>query len=164
MMRLRFIFLGLIFFVGCSKILSERTDEQAWIEFDQSSPTSRKPASVNDLKSSVALHDELLSIPMRSILFRCDSLATREVCYRAEVMLRFDEAFHRVQLKYPELKLSDYRKEQKEFLESRSYENLISEVSRFHQSLLSGLDLKSREHAEALFHECVNEINAQSSI
>ncbi len=164
MIRLSLMLFLIVSFTGCSKVLSERTDEQAWVEFDHEVRMARRPASVNDEKQSVVLQEALSQIPVRAILFRCGLLVSPEVCYRSEVTIQFDEVFHQVQAKLPELKAGEYRKEQKEFLEARSYENVADEVNRFHQSLLSGIDLKAREHAESLFRDCDSERSGNSTI
>lgn len=149
----------ILFQSGCSKVLSIRTDEQAWIEFDTESKVSRKPAEVNSLK----LKEALSRIPVRTLLLKCGSQVSPEVCYRAGLTLQFDEAFRFTQAEAPSTIL-DYKKEQKEFFEMRSYANIFAQVNHFHQSILSGIELKARERAESFFEDCDHEKNRDQVI
>ena len=144
---------------SCSKVLSYRTDEQAWMEFDKEVRTSRVPAAFVDTTSPglTSLHEALSNVPVRTLLLKCGNAANIATCYQSALTLHFDEAFRGTQTQFSELKLTDYKREQKQFFGFRSYEIVFDEVNRFHQSILSGLDLKARTHAEDLFKTCEND-------
>lgn len=145
-------------FASCVKVLSQRTDEQAWLEFDQEIRQSRSPASrFPSTTLSPFLRETLTGVPVRKLFLKCSTSASPETCYKAALTLQFDEIFRLTQVGHPELRNADYRKEQSEFLEIRSFANVAEEVKRFHQSVFSGLDLKAREHAIELFRSCENE-------
>lgn len=86
------------------------------------------------------------------------------VCYHAALVLQFDEVFRKAQSQFLELRTADYKREQKIFFEFRSYEAVTEEVKRFHQSILSGLELKARSHAKDLFADCESEAQKDSTI
>ena len=159
----KIVFLVLLFsfsLSACVKVLSKRSDDQAWLEFDQDlRQNARGPASQSTSSQAANdfLQDALALIPVRNILLKCGSLSTAEACYRAAILLQFDEVFRQTQAAHAELRNSDYRKLQSEYLTSRAHAQVYSEVQHFHQSILSGMDLKAREHATDLFHGCENE-------
>ncbi len=152
-------------FTACVKVLSKRSDEQAWLEFDQEIRQSRSPAS-RFPKSSTSefLREALTAVPVRTLLLKCGHLASPESCYRAAITQQFDEIFRKVQSAHPELKNADYRKEQAEFLQARSFLSVSQEVNRFHQSILSGMDLLARERSADLFTHCENEASRDMPI
>lgn len=143
-------FMSVLMSSGCNRVLSKRTDEQAWVEFDQESTRSRTPASVSD----TPLKENLFKIPVRTLVLKCGEQISPPACYQSALVLQFDEVFRKVQKEHPDLKLTDYRKEQADFLALRSFEQVSDEVNRFHQSVLSGIEFKARERAEALFLTC----------
>jgi len=152
---------------ACSKVLSHRTDEQAWNEFDQEVRLNRSPAAfVGDPHSPglTSLHEILTNIPVRAILLKCGESGNSQTCFQSALTLQFDETFRVAQLKFPELKLTDYKREQKAFFDFRSFDTTVDEVNRFHQSILSGLDLKAREHALDLFKGCEGEATKETAI
>jgi hypothetical protein len=151
---------------SCSKVLSHRTDEQAWMEFDKEARISRVPAAFVDTDSPglTALHENLTNIPVRTLLLKCGNAANIATCYQSALTLQFDESFTAAQTKFSELKPTDYKREQKSFFAFRAYETVFDEVNRFHQSILSGLDLKARAHAEDFFKGCENEAQKEAVI
>jgi hypothetical protein len=157
---------GLLTLSSCSKVLSHRTDEQAWNEFDQEVRSGRAPASFTDTHSPglSSLHEVLSQVPVRTILLKCGDTGNSRACYESALTLQFDEAFNKSQAQFTELKATDYKREQKLFFEYRSYDSTSNEVNRFHQSILSGLDLKAREHALDLFKSCENEASKDAVI
>jgi hypothetical protein len=151
---------------SCSKVLSHRTDEQAWMEFDKEVRISRVPAAFVDTASPglTSLHENLANIPVRTLLLKCGNAANIATCYQSALTLQFDEAFTAAQTKFSELKPNDYKREQKSFFAFRAYETIFDEVNRFHQSILSGLDLKARGHAEDFFKGCESEAKKEAVI
>jgi hypothetical protein len=151
---------------SCSKVLSHRTDEQAWSEFDQEVRLGRAPAAFTETHdpSLSSLHEALTAIPVRSILLKCGDTSILRTCFQSALTLQFDEIFRASQAKFPELKLGDYKREQKAFFDFRSFETTVDEVNRFHQSILSGLDLKAREHALELFKSCEGDATKNTAI
>ena len=121
---------------------------------------ARNPASIE----ASPLQEALLKIPVRSILLKCGSQESSSSCYQSALILQFDETFRKVQSSHLDLKISAYREEQKDFLSLRSYEQVSKEVNRFHQSVLSGIEFKARERAEALFHSCDQEKHSDHAI
>jgi hypothetical protein len=158
-----FTFCGLS---SCSKILSQRTDEQAWLEFDKDVRSSRTPASFIETKDAaiLSLHETLGTIPVRSILLKCGNANNSALCFRSSLTLQFDEAFRKTQAQFANLKLTDYKREQLAFFDFRSYDSVFDEVNHFHQSILSGLDLKARTHATELFKTCAGEAKQEATI
>jgi hypothetical protein len=128
----------LIALTGCSKMISTRTDEQAWLEYQVEIRTRRQPASG-------ATAEKFSKIPVRTILLECHSSQTPESCYRSKVVVAFDAEFK-----------SDpnYQRLQKEFLTFYSYARVVQEVESFHQVLLSGISLRAAERARALHVQC----------
>ncbi len=160
MKMLQAFLLGVILLVGCNRVLSKRTDEQAWLEFDQDNrSSSRAPAAASDnlLKESLSV------VPVRKILMKCGTQASNQACYQSALVLQFDEVFRRVDREHPEAKF-DYRREQKEFFALRSFEHVSDEVNRFHQSIFSGIEFKAREQADELFSRCENEKKSEVAI
>jgi hypothetical protein len=144
--RARFgILISLLTLAGCS-VLSERTDEQAWLEFKKDH-SARSPASVSD-----PLAEQLEGIPFRKILMDCGASSSPRGCYQESVIRHFDEVYHQVRSGSPVA--AEYRKAQSLFLSFHSYEKTMDEVLRFHQSLLSGVEWSAREHARELLRSC----------
>jgi len=165
MLSLVFVFLAMQS-TGCSKVLSRRTDEQAWIEFDREVKSGRVPATETDthVPGLNALHETLAQIPVRTLLLKCGTSIAASVCYREALVLQFDEAFRKIQSQFSELKATDYKREQKSFLELRTFAAVTDEVNRFHQSILSGLELKARVHAQDLFTDCAADTHKEAII
>jgi hypothetical protein len=164
MIRLNLLVLILISVTGCSKVISQRTDEQAWLEFDQEFRSGRKPSSLSDSKATLELRQKLSELPFRSLYLRCFGTASAEACYRSELTMQFDEVFRGMQLSKAELKNNDYRIEQISFLTNYSFQNLSLEVIRFQQSIFSGIELKARSRAAALFKKCDSEKESEFRI
>jgi hypothetical protein len=124
------------------------------------------PASFEERKRPglLFLRESLATIPVRLLLLKCGSEVNASVCFHTSLMLRFDETFRITQSKYADVKLGDYKTEQESFFSFRSFENVFDEVNRFHQSILSGLDLRARAHVEDLFKLCEEESHRESAI
>jgi hypothetical protein len=137
-----------------SSVLSKRTDDQAWIEYQKEMNLKRVPASVDSDESVKQLHTRLNEVPLRKILLSCSPTEGTRACYQQKLVLAFDEAFRQSQGKAHALSDVIYKNEQQVFLKSRAYDTVSSEVHQFHQLLLSGMDLRAVDHVRDLNHEC----------
>ena len=147
------------FLVSCSKVLSKRTDTQAWIEFDQELLTSRSPASQEPHVSDeiVVFRERLQAIPVREVLLKCGHGEAAERCFQETISRNFDEVFRSSKGTSIRSDLKTYTSERNRFLKVRAFSVVLDEVNRFHQSQLSGLDLKAREQAIRLIEHCDSE-------
>lgn len=153
--------------MSCSKVLSERTDEGAWLDYRSELAASRSVASLETAGKSpaaVLLRKELEKSPIRTFLLKCGVSTQAQTCFDSEMTRHFDGVFRKLRSEHPDLAMADYRLEQKAFLKSYSYSRTLEEVERFHQTLLSGIDLKSREAASDLFKLCDSERPEDSPI
>jgi len=143
---------------ACSSVISERTDEQAWKQFNIDSNLNRTPAtSESGMPEIQALRAKLSEVPIRGILLECGFISGIERCYRDQLVRRFDLMFREHQAKDKKITDLDYRGEQARFLKENDYSKVYSEVERFHQNILSGMDHSSREHLRSLFKFCETE-------
>lgn len=137
-----------VVWVGCSEVISERSDLQVWMEFNRHELVKRAPAS------DVGLQSRLDRISGRELLFSCNEFATREVCYREALQRKFDEAYRSEKNVQGSLSSDDYRREQGRFLASLDYPVMVERVDRFHRELLSGIEITARDQLRRLFFEC----------
>ena len=174
--RLFYLSVILLELSSCSKILSRRTDTQAWLEFDQEIQKNRQPASLGEkatetlgektkkTQGALALQNTLMNTSVRSILLKCGENINVSSCFETTLTLHFDETFRAIQNRFPDLKTDEYKIQRKKFFEARSFEKVSDAVARFHRSILSGLDLKAREHASDLFKSCERFTETNSGI
>ncbi len=141
--------ISLVSLAACT-VISERSDRQAWSEFQKEMHRSRSPSSVE----GVALQGDAFEMPFREMLLSCGSYDSPSSCYQELIARRFDESFRKFQEHHSGLGPEAYRKTKVEFLFEHSYERTLSEVNHFHQSILSGMDLSARDHARDLLKSC----------
>lgn len=124
---------------ACSPMLSKRTDEQAWIEYMRERKTHRTPAA------SSPLIDRFPEASVRKMLLSCNKSQQMETCYRQKALVAFDSIFKNE---------PTYKQLQKDFFTVYSYDRVFTEVQAFHQTLLSGMDLRAVDHARELHQKC----------
>ncbi len=153
-------------FGGCTTVISERTDEDAWLEFKKESLVTRLPASVEPslpAKRGIERLSKLLeAVPTRALLVQCGRFSRIETCFNDAMVRRVDEVYRSDRAKHEDLTDADYRRAKAEFLKNNAYSVISAEVERFHQGILSGVDLASRARMRALFAECENAKNPES--
>ncbi len=156
----------LVLFGGCTTVISERTDEDAWVEFKKESLMARLPASVEvhspAKRGMERISKQLEAVPTRALLVQCGRFSRIEACFNDAMIRRFDEIYRTDRARHEDLSDADYRRAKAEFLKNNSYAIISTEVERFHQGVLSGVDLASRARMRALFAECENAKNSGS--
>jgi hypothetical protein len=127
-------------------VLSRRTDEQAWNEYRaerlKELRARRIPASERN-----ELADALEDLPVRKWVLECD-LNGGEACYQKKLASAFDG--------HSKKRGSASELERRRFMNEHSWENLSNEVQRFHELLLSGIDLRAVERVRRLHQSCEN--------
>lgn len=150
-------FTAVVLSQGCtSSVLSKRTDDQAWSDFQKDLKARRTPASEKEMDSNETiqkLHLALDEVEVRKLILSCHSKGDA-ACYEPKLVRAFDEAFRTVQSKQKGLSDVVYKKEQQRFLAARSFEKVATEVQDFHRLLLSGMEVRARDRIADLHQEC----------
>ncbi len=142
---------------GCSPVLSGRTDEAEWIRFRAGlpEPANRMPASgkVSD-PGVLELRADLKRLAVRGMLLKCARNAAAEECYRKQLFQAFDDTY-RDWLKGRVAPAVGVRElERQEFLGRNAWPVVASEIDRFHQGLLSGIEISARQRVKELVVTC----------
>jgi len=142
--------------LACAPVLSERTDEGEWLRFRAGlAGQNRAPAAESAVDPGIREFRVLLSeVQVRSIFFECASSGSSDSCYRERLGKQFNELSMTVREKRPEINRNSLIRERARFLETNSYEVVSAEIERFHQGLLSGIEISAREHVRGLVKSC----------
>ena len=132
-----------------SSVISKRTDDQAWIDYQKERVAYRAPASVSPLSEA------LEKVQFRKMILSCH-LQGSKACYESRLAVAFDEVYRSVQgrKKNDTLSTKDYTDQRQQFLAQHSYESVKTEVQEFHRLLLSGMDVQADDRIHQLHQEC----------
>jgi len=158
----------LLISTGCVSLISQRSDEEAWMEYQkesrmQAESDSRIPASsdVAQIRTSQKILRQILQeLPFRNFLVSCESAD----CYQSKLVFAFDEIYRRVKAEDVSLSPDDYKNEQKRFIEENGYVNMLKKVDGFHRMLFSGVELRASTRAADLAHVCESSIDSEEKV
>ena len=141
---------------ACSPVLSERTDEAEWLRFRGSIQTQTRTPASDQAADPVRreLNAALLEVPVRSIFLECSLGAEPESCYRKQLGERLDSICESFLAKDSNLSGNRKIEARDSFLEANSFPEVQAEVERFHQGLLSGIEISTREQVKVLMKSC----------
>ena len=143
--------LGVFSFISaCSPLTSHRTDDEVWREYQNENKNLVRSPAANVSTAVEQLNEALDKISIRGVLFSCMGTNSMDACFSAKLTLLFDEAARGV----PELTASQYKKEQKKYLETKTYSMVYRQVLGFYQQLLSGIDFRASDRVRDLVSEC----------
>ena len=142
--------------LACAPVLSERTDEGEWLRFRAGlAGQNRAPAAESAVDPGIReFRVQLSDVQVRSIFFECASSASSESCYQERLGKNFHELSMTIREKHPEINRNSLIRERARFFETNSYEAVSAEIDRFHQGLLSGIEISVREHVRGLVNSC----------
>ena len=146
---------GLILLLtSCVSVLSGVSDEDAWNDYYKEiklKKTQEDRSLASDPRAGIKILKQVLEgLPFRSYLIVCD----HKECYQTQLALAFDQAFLRLKDQNINLNKEEYLAEQKSFLASYSYENVLNWVESFHHMILSGVELRAAQRAVDLAQLC----------
>ncbi len=151
--------------LACAPILSERTDEDEWLRFRAGlAGQGRSPASEPTVDPATReLRDLLSEVQVRSIFLECATSADSESCYQDRLEKRFDDLSLKIREKHRDLNRNSLIRERALFLGINAFEMVSSEIERFHQGLLSGIEISAREHVREVVKSCGASLRANNA-